>query len=268
MLLSIGYADDICRRARTTNENIMAPPGVNPEALFRNMWTLLVFSKLDPSVFTQAYSKLSSVSFHPIAEHRMTGQEYMEVVELVSKLPGVDSSQIATYETYYDNYGRSDPGIAFATLKDEFIHKVNTDMAGVFNMLEIFYFSEYISDQVDHTLSSTNDYGVAKRAIDVGFFSWLLSDGTVGLPWGQYIVSKNSSFIFDNAETIASYAIVLIYDAIRDSIDKKLVGHVLFNNICDIAAVSSSMNRVKDNIRTMNIDEGLKEEVLSYLQVP
>ena len=90
LYFSVTYTGDYtCRRIRVLDNDIQPPPGVNPQALFNNIWVFLQFSEIVPNALARVYPRLSSVCFKNFSDHKLSEAEYNEVVSKISEISGV-----------------------------------------------------------------------------------------------------------------------------------------------------------------------------------
>ncbi|MDP8234305.1 MAG: hypothetical protein P9M06_05850 [Candidatus Saelkia tenebricola] len=287
-----------CRRIKSLDREISPPPGVNTEALFRNIWTFLeIFDS--PQVLAQAYPELSSLCFKSFSDRKMTKAEYNEVISHISNVSGIAVEEISGYEKYSDIYERTKARDMLTSFEQEFLSVLNKsgNMESVFRMVKSFCFAEYVATQTRHILNEE----IPNRQQMLNLYSWILSgnENISKIGRSQNILLENKDFFIKNGEEIVAYSLVRLFyerqqmidgmkmqlESLKDKeLSKKQYNHdvkaienrmkelqfvemwygLLISNICGKEFLQVHMQSVKTRIKNMAVDEKIKQKIFNY----
>ena len=283
-------------------DNTVHPPlGVNPQALFKNIWVFLQSSKIDPDVLAHVYPRLSDLCFQNFSDHKLNEVEYNEVINEISKILGVAIDEFPEYETYSTRYGAVKAESMINSFKQEFVSLLNKsgNMEPVFRIVKSLYLAEYIAGQSRHLLGWESEPKMRKRATDL--YTWILS-GNQNIPVrsrGYGIIQGNKDFIVENGEEIIAYSLVQLflerqqimdslnrdieelksrqldsrdYEERKQSIERRLkdlrfkvlMYNGLIYNLIDRKYLREQMQLVRTKIENMFVDERVRNEILIH----
>jgi len=301
ILVCIGLSSSVtytgnytCRRVRALDSVVHPPPGVNPQALFYNIWSFLQSPKIIPEMLAQSYPRLSDVCFQNLSDHKLSETEYKEVVSEMSRATGVTINEFPEYSTYSNGYGSAYAGSMMNSFNQEFVSMLNKsgNMEPVFKMVKALYLAEYIAGESRHLLGCEGEPIMRKRAADL--YAWILSGNqNISKRSRSYgIIQENKDFIIENGEEIVAYSLVQLFlELNRDfeelkslqlnsyedkekmkSIERRLkdleIDGLMYNgliyNLTDKEYLREQLQSVRTRIENMFVDERIKNEILIH----
>ncbi len=300
MLLNVGYAESICRRVRVTNKDVIAPPGVNAEALFMNIWAFLSILELSPQVLAEVYPQLSSLCFKSFSDRKMKETEYNEVISHISAISGIALEEFSEYRKYDMLYGLTKVQDMSVTFKEEFLSMLNIsgNMEPVFEMFQSLIIAEYAAEQARHGLGED----LSRREHVLNLFLWILTgnQNISKADKGWDILKNNKDFILENNSDIVAYALVKIFSEWQQEMDNLIAAKFsilsseevgskksqerleiknarirkleaiamwhagLIYNLSDRVSLQGKLQEIKAKIENMIIDQNIKSKILSH----